>query len=216
MSWFKYLEVHIDSDLGWRTQVTSVCTRVHQHLHFLRRFKTIWRLYRAAIESIFRHGMTSWFGNLTVKSKVQISSLVRTAGKIMGPLNPASLNPQELFEQAICSQARNILTAKTHVLYPEYRLMNSGRRFRVEDCIGFGLSWDPKEILRERPVLPLLQAGVGGQKILRENRLEMSQCTMLRKKWKRLFTWQKQSKASQTSGINSQLSLKKMGKSYIK
>ncbi len=39
------------------------------------------------------------------------------------------------------------------------------------------------------------------------------QCTNLRRKLKRLFTWQKQSKASQTSGNNSQLSLKKMGKS---
>ncbi len=159
--------------------------------------RTIWRLNRAAIESIFRHGMTSWFGNLTVKSKVQISSLVRTAGKMMGPLNPALLNPQELFEQAICSQDRNILTAKTHVLYPEYRLMNSGRRYRVEGCIGFGLPRDPTEISRERAVLPLLQAGVGDQKILRENRLEMSQCTKLRQKLKRLFTWQKQSKARQ-------------------
>ncbi len=44
---------------------------------------------------------------------------------------PAPLNPQELFEQAISRQARSILSDKTHVLYPEYRLMNSGRRFRV-------------------------------------------------------------------------------------
>ncbi len=73
--------------------------------------------------------MTSWFGNLTVQSKAQISSLVRTAGEIMG--TPAPLNPQELFEQAISRQARSILSDKTHVLYPEYRLMNSGRRFRV-------------------------------------------------------------------------------------
>ncbi len=80
------------------------------------------------IESIFRYGVTSWSGNLTVQSKAQISSLVRTAGEIMG--TPASLNPQELFEQAISRQARSILSDKTHVLYPEYGLMNSGR-FRV-------------------------------------------------------------------------------------
>ncbi len=70
--------------------------------------------YRAVIESILRYGMTSWFGNLTVKSKAQISSLVRTAGKMMGTLAP--LNPQELFEQAICRQARSILSDKTCAL----------------------------------------------------------------------------------------------------
>ncbi len=119
--------------------MTSVCARVHQRLNFLRRLRLVGvckhimlNFYRAAIESIFRYGMTSWFGNLTVKSKAQISSLVRTAGKIMG--TPAPLNPQELFEQAICRQARSILSDKTHVLYPEYRLMNSGRRFRVPLC----------------------------------------------------------------------------------
>ncbi len=47
---------------------------------------------------------------------------------------PAPLNPQKLFEQAICRQARSILSDKTHVLYPECRLMNSERRFRVPLC----------------------------------------------------------------------------------
>ncbi len=37
---------------------------------------------------------------------------------------------------------------------------------KVEGCIGFGLQRDPTQISRE--VLPLLSAGVGGQKILRE------------------------------------------------
>ncbi len=47
---------------------------------------------------------------------------------------PAPLNPQELFELTICIQTRNILSYKTHVLYPKYRLMNPGRRFRVTLC----------------------------------------------------------------------------------
>ncbi len=58
------------------------------------------------IELIFRYGMTSWFANLTVQSKAQKSSLVRTAGKMMGTAAP--LNPQELFDQAICRQATSI------------------------------------------------------------------------------------------------------------
>ncbi len=44
--------------------------------------------------------------------------------------------------------------------------------FRLEGCIGFGLPRDPTQISQERAVLPLLRAGLGGQKILRETRGE--------------------------------------------
>ena len=38
---FKYLGVHIDSDLSWRAHVADVCARTHQRLHFLRRL-SVW------------------------------------------------------------------------------------------------------------------------------------------------------------------------------
>lgn len=106
----KYLGIHIDSDLSWQTQVATVCARIHQRLHFLRRLrlfgvsKNIMLIfYRAAIESILRYGVTSWFGNLSVKLKSQILNLVRVAGRIMG--HPP-LNPQELFNEAVITQAK--------------------------------------------------------------------------------------------------------------
>ncbi len=45
----------------------------------------------------------------------------------------------------------------------------------VEGCIGFGLPrnpWEPMQNWQEWAVLPLLRAGVGGQKVLRETRGE--------------------------------------------
>ena len=88
--------------------------------------------YRATIESILQYGITSWFGNLIVKSKTQIFNLVKTASKIME--TPAPLNPQELFDQATISQAKTIQSDSSHLLYPEYILLNSGRRHRVSLC----------------------------------------------------------------------------------
>lgn len=82
--------------------------------------------FRATTESILRYGITNWFGNLTVKSKTQIFNLVKTAGTIMG--TPAPLNPQDHFDQATISQAKSILSDSSHLLYPEYILLNSGRR----------------------------------------------------------------------------------------
>ena len=136
---FRYLGVHVDSDLSWGTQVANVCAKIHQRLHFLRRLRVfgvckniMLIFYRAAIESILRYGITSWFGNLSVKSRAEISSLVKTAGKIMGITPP--LNPQDLFEQATIRQANAILTDSSHVLNSEYTLLNSGRRYRLPLC----------------------------------------------------------------------------------
>ncbi|XDV36635.1 hypothetical protein PO909_006381 [Leuciscus waleckii] len=136
---FKYLGVSIDNDLSWRTHVADICSRTHQRLYFLRRLRVfgvckniMLIFYRATIESILRYGITSWFGNLTVKTKGQIFNLVRTAGKIMG--TPAPLNPQEFFEQAIFNQAKNTVSDNSHVLFPEFDLLNSGKRYRVPLC----------------------------------------------------------------------------------
>ncbi|KAK7889022.1 hypothetical protein WMY93_024582 [Mugilogobius chulae] len=47
----------------------------------------------------------------------------------------APLSPQELYEQSMRRQTRNILLDPTHVLYPEYELLSSGRRYRVPLCL---------------------------------------------------------------------------------
>ena len=86
--------------------------------------------YRASIESIVRYGITSWFGNLTVKLKSEILRLAKMAGKIMGMSGPPK-TPQAIFEQATLEQAKKTVSDPSHVLYPEYRLMPSGRRYEV-------------------------------------------------------------------------------------
>lgn len=86
--------------------------------------------YCSAIESILSYGITSWFSNLAVKYKCEILNLVKTAGKIMGSTAP--LTPQDLFELATIRQT--IISDSTHALFPEFSLMNSGRRYRVPLC----------------------------------------------------------------------------------
>ena len=134
---YKYLGVQIDCEMSWHTHVTSLCARIHQRLHFLRRLRLfgvstniMLIFYRASIESIVRYGITSWFGNLTVKLKSEILRLVKMAGKIMGMSTPPN-TPQVIFEQATLEQAKKTVSDPSHVLYPEYRLMPSGRRYEV-------------------------------------------------------------------------------------
>ena len=94
---FKYLGIYFDAQLGWAHQVDQVCSKISQRLHFLRRLRVhgvdkciMLMFYRAAIESIIRYGITIWFGNLSVKSKSQLQSLIKRAGKIIGMLPPSS------------------------------------------------------------------------------------------------------------------------------
>lgn len=81
------------------------------------------------IESVLRYGTVAWFGNLSVKLKSQINRLVHTAMKVMGVRDYPFL--QTLFEKTIVKQSRKIIADPSHVLYSEYELLPSGRRYRV-------------------------------------------------------------------------------------
>ena len=100
---YKYLGVHIDHDMSWHSHVTSMCAKIHQRLHFLRRLRLyvvsrniMLIFYRASIESILRYGITSWYGNLTVKYKSEILRLAKMAGKIVGMSAPPHQPPGHL------------------------------------------------------------------------------------------------------------------------
>lgn len=136
---YRYLGVYFDNNFSWGTQVEYVCARINQRLHFLRRLrvygvdKNIMLLfYRATIESVLRYGITTWFGNLTVKLRTQIQRLTNMAGKIIGMPLPAS--PQEIFEETMIRQSLKITSDPSHVLHTEYQMMPSGRRYRLPNC----------------------------------------------------------------------------------
>ena len=88
--------------------------------------------FRATIESVLRFGITSWFGNLTVKHKAQISNLVKAAGKVIGQPPPPA--PQDIYDQSVIRQATNIIDDPSHVLHSQFELLNSGRRYRTPFC----------------------------------------------------------------------------------
>ena len=139
VSSYKYLGVHLDSQLGWINQVDSVCSRICQRMHFLRRLRVhgvassiMMLFYRANMESIIRYGITTWLGNLSVKLKTQLQNLIQRAGKIIGMQPPRPL--QEIFERTLIKQGQKISQDPTHILHKEYEMLPSGRRYRVPNC----------------------------------------------------------------------------------
>ena len=85
--------------------------------------------YHAVIESIFRYAISVWFGNLTIKSKSEINRLAQTAMKVMGVREHPTL--KAIFEESVIRKAKKIVADPSHVLYSEYELLPSGRRYRV-------------------------------------------------------------------------------------
>ena len=49
--------------------------------------------------------------------------------KVMGVKKHPTLDT--IFEDAVLKQAKKIIVDPTHVLYPEYQLLPSGRRYRI-------------------------------------------------------------------------------------
>ena len=109
-----------------------VCTKIQRRLNFLRRLRVfgvqqrvMLLFYHAVIESIFRYTICVWFGNLTVRSKAQINRLAGIALKVMGVREHLTL------EESIVKKAKRIIADPSHVLHSEYKLLPSGRRYRV-------------------------------------------------------------------------------------
>ena len=85
--------------------------------------------YKVATESIVRYGIVAWFGNLSVKLKSQLQKCIKRAGKIIGQMQPTTL--QKLFEEVVRNQGFKITNDPK---FSEDELMPSGRRYRLANC----------------------------------------------------------------------------------
>ena len=89
--------------------------------------------YRATIEIVIRSGITSFYGNLSVHSKITIPAHREHFFKNS---RPYSLSPslQKVFEQTLVRQAQKICSDATEVLHSECQLLPSGKRYRIPKC----------------------------------------------------------------------------------
>ena len=121
VSWYKYLGVHIDNLLCWKTHIDNLCSRLQQRLYFLQRLSlydvsnyNMMIFYRAIVESIIRYGITSRFGNLTVKLNCKLACMHKTAIKIVGRTEYEPL--QSIYEQAVMKSNDNTFRLQTPTL----------------------------------------------------------------------------------------------------
>ena len=103
--------------------------------------------YDAVLGSIIRYGMAAWFGTLSVQLKSRISKMEKIAMKVIGRRDSPSL--QAIFEKTVLGLANRVLSDSSHILFSEYELLPSGRRYRVCSCKSnrFKLSFLPTSVV---------------------------------------------------------------------
>ncbi len=136
---YRCLGIHLNNLFSFNDHVDYVCSRLQQRLYFLRRLrvfgvsqKILFLFYQAVLESIMRYGMAAWFGNPSAQSKSKLQRLVQTAMKVMGGTENLSL--QAIYEQSVLRQAQGVLSDPSHILYTEFKLLPSGRRYTIPTC----------------------------------------------------------------------------------
>ena len=65
VSSYKYLGIWIDNSLTWNTHVDSLCSKLQQRLHFLRRLRVHGVDQKFML--VFYQVVLVWFGNLSVQ-----------------------------------------------------------------------------------------------------------------------------------------------------
>ncbi|CAJ1066412.1 gastrula zinc finger protein XlCGF28.1-like%2C partial [Xyrichtys novacula] len=84
--------------------------------------------YSAFIESVISFCVICWYGNLAIKNKNSLGSIVRVASKVAG-VKFRSLDV--IFKEQVLKKAKSIRTDNTHPLHHKYKFLPSGLRLAV-------------------------------------------------------------------------------------
>ena len=131
---FRFLGVHLNDDLTWRTNTTAITKKAHQRLYFLRVLRKnnlpqelMVSFYRCSIESILTYCMGVWFWSCTTEERKALQRVINSAQRIIGcPLTPLS----DLANSRCLKKAHSILEDPSHPGHCHFQLMRSGRRYR--------------------------------------------------------------------------------------
>ena len=81
--------------------------------------------YKYFIESISTFCIVCWFGNATVSQRNMLRRIITTASKVLGVKQTGLDKIFKVFK------AHKIILAPSHLLYPDFELLPSGRRYRA-------------------------------------------------------------------------------------
>ncbi|KAK2175467.1 hypothetical protein NP493_729g00022 [Ridgeia piscesae] len=131
---FKFLGSTISTKLKWELNIDTIVKKARQWLYFLRRLRSFGLttqimliVYRAVIESVFTFSITVWFGSITVKEKLRLNRVEKTASRIIGRDLPSL---ESLYQQRLLERAIRISHDSSHPAHDLFSPLPSSRRFR--------------------------------------------------------------------------------------
>ena len=132
---FKYLGSLLDNKLTFSENTDYIARKAQQRSYLLRKLKSfhvsqniLQLVYRSLFESILTFNIILWYGNLTVKYRCKLSSIVSMAVKVIGCRQNSLAN---LHRMAVERKARSIVNDQRHPLFSNFQKLPSGRRYRV-------------------------------------------------------------------------------------
>ncbi|KAK2177780.1 hypothetical protein NP493_578g00012 [Ridgeia piscesae] len=124
----------ISINLKWEVNIDTIVKKVQQRLYFLRRLRSfglttqiILTFYRAAVESVLTFSIIVWFGSITVKEKLILNRVVKTAFRIIDRDIPSL---ESLCQQRLLGRATLISHDSFHPAHDLFDPLPSSRRFR--------------------------------------------------------------------------------------
>ena len=134
VSSYKYLGTVFDCNLNWNANTEAVVKKGQQRIYFLRKLrsfsvdrKILCLFYQSYIESVLSFAFICWYHNLSVKNRNELQRIVKICSKIIGE---KQRDLTSFCEKQLVRKAITILTDSTHVLFPEFQSLPSGRRFQ--------------------------------------------------------------------------------------
>ena len=131
---YKYLGTTIDNKLKWDRHCSVTYKKCQQRLYCLRKLQfnidnTILSMFcKSCIQSVLTFSFICWFRNVSQKDINKLQRVVNISSKITG-LKQTSVTA--IYEMQVLRKANKIINYSTHILYNEYVLLPSSRRFRT-------------------------------------------------------------------------------------
>ena len=132
---FRFLGVHIQEDLSWRTNTTAIIKKAQQRLYFLRvlrnyhlREELLVAFYRSTVETILTYCMCVWFSSCTAAERKALQRVVNSAQRITGCPLPSL---EELYATRCLKRATKISMDPSHPGNEHFVRLRSGKRFRT-------------------------------------------------------------------------------------
>ena len=85
-------------------------------------------MYKSLVESVLTFNIVVWYGNLGVKGKAKLASIVGMAGKITGAKQDSL---SDLYLTAVKRKTARILDNAKHPLFSQFQKLWSGQRYKV-------------------------------------------------------------------------------------